>query len=555
MPNESQERQIQLTLNALRTNPNLKLHRVATQFEVPDNTLRRRMNGIPSKRGTRSVQAKLTLAEEEAIVQYILDLDSRGFSPTKCEVEDMANLLLSQRDATPVGKCWADRLITRREELKTRLNRPYDYQRAKQEDPAVVEPWFRLVANMRAKYGVADSDFYNFDETGFMMGQIQPFMVVTRSDRRGKPKRVQAGNREWVTAICAVAADGFVVPPFLCVKGRYHLSTWFIELVKRDDTGKWSFTTTSNGWTDNATGLKWLRHFDRSTQERRKGAFRMLVLDGHESHVNAEFDAYCKEAKIIPLCLPAHSSHLTQPLDVGVFSPLKTAYGAEISALTRNGFTHVTKDDFAPAFCTAFKKAFTPENILGGFRGAGLVPFDPQAVLSKCDVRIISETPLGSPQGLPDTWASQTPQNVNEALSQATLIKSAVDKHQGSSPTPIFKAVDQLTKATVANTHRFTLLENEVKALREANATLSKRRRAKKVRLQDSGVLTVDEAGVLMAQKGVVAEGEEENPSEGRCTKRRKTGSKACGICRKSGHNARTCPEGVDISSLSDSKS
>jgi uncharacterized protein YifN (PemK superfamily) len=49
---------------------------------------------------------------------------------------------------------------------------------------------------MRDKYSVLDCDFYNFDETGFMIGQICPGMVVTRSDRRGRGKAVQPGNRE-----------------------------------------------------------------------------------------------------------------------------------------------------------------------------------------------------------------------------------------------------------------------------------------------------------------------------------------------------------------------
>jgi hypothetical protein len=64
---------------------------------------------------------------------------------------------------------------------------------------------------MRAKYGILDCDFYNFDETGFMMGMIRPGMVVTRSDRVGKPKAIQPGNREWATAICSIAGDGYVV--------------------------------------------------------------------------------------------------------------------------------------------------------------------------------------------------------------------------------------------------------------------------------------------------------------------------------------------------------
>ena len=60
---------------------------------------------------------------------------------------------------------------------------------------------------MKAKYGVLDDDLYNFDETGFMMGQIASSMVVTGADRGGKRKKIQPGNREWATAIQGVCAD------------------------------------------------------------------------------------------------------------------------------------------------------------------------------------------------------------------------------------------------------------------------------------------------------------------------------------------------------------
>ncbi len=57
-----------------------------------------------------------------------------------------------------------------------------------------------------------------------MMGVICPSMVVTRTDRRGRGKTVQPGNREWATAIACISGDGFDVPPFLLVKGAYHLT-------------------------------------------------------------------------------------------------------------------------------------------------------------------------------------------------------------------------------------------------------------------------------------------------------------------------------------------
>ncbi|KAF1929550.1 uncharacterized protein M421DRAFT_123576 [Didymella exigua CBS 183.55] len=76
--------------------------------------------------------------------------------------------------------------------------------------------------------------------------------------------------------------------------------------------------------------------------------------------------------------MPAHSSHLLQPLDVGCFSPLKRAYSDEISGLAQYGSKQIKKEAFLPAFKAAFKRLITKENICAGFRGARLVPHNPE---------------------------------------------------------------------------------------------------------------------------------------------------------------------------------
>ena len=114
---------------------------------------------------------------------------------------DIANFLLKSRNGEPVGKHWARRFVDAQPSLKTKFERLYNYQKALCEDSTVIFGWFALLRNMMAKYGVQSEDLYNFDEIGFIMGQITSSMVVTRSDRRGKAKSVQSGNREWATVI------------------------------------------------------------------------------------------------------------------------------------------------------------------------------------------------------------------------------------------------------------------------------------------------------------------------------------------------------------------
>ena len=141
----------------------------------------------------------------------------------------MVNTILASRGARHVGKQWSYRFVKRRPELKTRFSRAYDFQRALCENSDAMIAWFQLVLNMRNKYGILDCDFYNFDETGFMMGQICPGMVVTHSDRRGRGKVVQPGNRNGRPQSFAPVATGSTCLLFCSCKVSI---TWPIGTLK-----------------------------------------------------------------------------------------------------------------------------------------------------------------------------------------------------------------------------------------------------------------------------------------------------------------------------------
>jgi hypothetical protein len=172
------------------------------------------------------------------------------------------------------------------------------------------------------------------------------------------------------------------------------------------------------------------------------GACRLLILDGHESHHSLEFQELCKENNIYTLCMPLHSSHLL--LHVGCFSPLKRPYSREIEDLICYYINHITKLEFLLAFKAAFQRSFTSANICSAFRGAGLVPPQPDVVLSKLDVQLRTPTP---PATLPDApWEACTPSNICELEAQSTLILDRVRQHRSSSPSSIINVIGQLKK-------------------------------------------------------------------------------------------------------------
>ena len=113
----------------------------------------------------------------------------------------------------------------------------------------------------------------------------------------------------------------------------------------------------------------------------------LLILDGHESHKSLAFQDLCEENKIITLCMPAHSSHILQPLDVGCFAPLKRAYSKEIRVLALDYIGQINKKAFIATLREVFKKVFLKANILSSFRATSLVPSNLLVVLLKLNVK------------------------------------------------------------------------------------------------------------------------------------------------------------------------
>jgi hypothetical protein len=545
------ESRIILALEALKKDPKLSVRKVATIYEIPKSSLHDRHAGKQPRREISANLRKLTDLEEKVLLERVLDLDARGFQPRLSDIREMADRLRTIRDASRVGPRWANNFVDRHPEVTTRFRRRIDYQRTQCEDPDVVNAWFRLVRNVIDKYAIQEGDIYNFDETGFQMGILSSAKVVTSSERHGRPRTKQPGNREWVTVIQAVCADGWVVPPYFVVKGKNHLLPWYQDSRFQPE---WRVHTSENGWTTNEIGLDWLKHFDQSTKRRTRGVHRLLILDGHESHHSVDFEDFCKANNIVSLCMPPHSSHFLQPLDVGCFSPLKVSYGKQIEQMMRMQITHITKEDFFDAFVEAFHASITQNNVRAGFRAAGLVPFDPESVISRLDPKPITPSPSNSRPGTASSWVPKTPSNAYDATQSSSTLKRKIENHQGSSPTHIFDIIDLQAKSISKLAHEIVLLRAETKELRTANERLSKRRRTKKTRLQDGGSLSLQEATVVIADRGLGDQDCEETSRSSGCITVGEPRVRLCSNCRMPGHNARTCQVVCETSGESDSE-
>jgi hypothetical protein len=526
-----QEGRLILALQAYQLRQFKRVRQAAAAFNVPHQRLLARLNGIAFRPTTQANRQKLTTTEEQAIVRYILDLDSRGFAPRLCEVADMANKLLAARGGTSIGTNWPTRFVSRTGELKMAFNRAKDRQRILQEDPELITKWFMLVRDTIAQYGVHNDDIHNFDETGFQMGIIGSMKVVTGSERRTKPTLTQPGNREWVTVIQSICAAGYATPPFIIYKGRVHISAWYEEASIPYD---WKLSVSENGWTNNALGLEWLKHFDEHTKTRQVGVYRLLILDGHESHLNQDFKDYCLVRKILTLCIPSHSSHILQPLDVVCFSPLKLKYSQRVRDLARRRVYHINKEGFLPAFKDAFLDVFTYDNCKKAFEASGLVPLDAQVVLDRLNVRLNTPPPVA----LPETpWQSRTPSNTYEFGSQSKLIRESFVR----SPTSAQEGFLKLVKGAEEMLHENVLIKARVRELEEQLAEITKRKSRKRKRIQTGGTVEYGTGASYVALEAQAASQSSKKARGGDSPGPAQPALRRCGNCGGTGHNARTC--------------
>jgi hypothetical protein len=227
------------------------------------------------------------------------------------------------------------------------------------------------------------------DEKGFMLG------VLTRSKRvfsrrlyeEGKINaHIQDDLREWITLLACICADGSHINPSLIYQSASgSIQDSWLQAFDPEEY-RAHFASSPSGWTNNDIGLAWLKQvFEPSTKEKAGRSHRLLILDGHRSHLTMDFIEYCDRNRILLAVYPPHSTHTLQPLDVVMFKPLSSAYSNQVAAFIERcqGLTSMSKRDFYPLFMAAWEASFKKDTILKAFEATGLSSLNPEVILKR----------------------------------------------------------------------------------------------------------------------------------------------------------------------------
>jgi hypothetical protein len=214
----------------------------------------------------------------------------------------------------------------------------------------VLKGWFDAYKSVITELKIENYNTYNMDETRFSIRTMQSTRIIVDSTLR---TRFQAhpGRQEWVSAVECICMDGTAIEPLIILKGQNILQSW----IPKEVIQKWHFSANTKGWTSNLHGLEWLKRvFEPSIRAKAtqngKLQQRLLICDGHDSHISGSFISHCIQNQISLLIIPPHTSHVLQPLDVAIFRPLKKHLTTALSHLNEAQLLRIQKSEWIEAY-------------------------------------------------------------------------------------------------------------------------------------------------------------------------------------------------------------
>ncbi|XP_051157997.1 uncharacterized protein LOC127279600 [Leptopilina boulardi] len=284
----------------------------AKQFGISPQTLRQRLKGCKTKSEAHYGQQVFNNEQEQQLREYLLKSAKIFYGLTLPQLRQLAfqfaqalkaaksikkitaSSYSNNQDEQPAAsRDWSEAFLKRHPDLTLRRPVPTSLGRAIAFNAHVVGEFFDLYENIRQSHQYTAATVWNMDETGLNTVHKMKYVIAQKGERC--VAAASSGERGTnVTLTMAISAAGEKIPPFFIFPR--------IKMNKEE-------------------------HAIRVDTER-----TLLILDNHESHLTIEGLEFCKRNNIDILTLPPHTSHKLQPLDKGVFGPLKAYYANQCSA-------------------------------------------------------------------------------------------------------------------------------------------------------------------------------------------------------------------------------
>lgn len=355
-------------------------------------------------------QPVFTENEEFIILKSAAKSAEWGFPLTLLDLRMFAKMLLDKQGRSAPkfpnnlpGIDWAYSLLKRhRNEYSKRIATNIKKARAAVSRQSLGE-YFANLENVIKD--VPPANIFNYDESNVSDDPGKKIGIFKRGVKY--PEKAMNFSKSATTIMVCGSADGVLLPPYIIYKSVHLYDTW----KERAPSGQpccdkpccsqgSRFNRTTSGWIDGPTFRDWFISSFLPHARRLPGR-KVLLGDNLSSHLDDEVLRLCGEHDIDFVCLVPNSTHLTQPLDVAFFRPMKSAWRKTLTSwkMQNSRLTTVPKDTFpillTKALDTMDQVAPKPNspffnissgvkrNMMSGFCATGIYPFNKNKVLDR----------------------------------------------------------------------------------------------------------------------------------------------------------------------------
>jgi DDE superfamily endonuclease len=361
-------------------------YEAAAQYGVPRGTIARQIAFYKRNGRRQSVgegrPTRLTRETEQMVVSVIQARASAGFPMEKSDLLQLITdyLINIGKDSlfpnNKPGDDWYMNFMRRwKNELTVRKPELLTLSRALACNRVVVDAWFEVLGNKMSELQLLErpTQIFNCDESGL---STNPGItrILTKRGIKNPVVVIPGSGKEQYTILALASASGRHYPPFVIFKGKNLYDVWMVG-----GPSDALYGTSDNGWMNTDLFTHWFKNgFLKWTEGQPRPL--LLIFDGHMTHISLAVLELAIANEVHILCLPAHCSHLLQPLDVGVFKSAKDEWRKILKEWYKDSrMKSIDKGQFSKLLAKLYNR-MKPHHATSGFSKCGVFPFDPNAI-------------------------------------------------------------------------------------------------------------------------------------------------------------------------------
>ena len=352
-------------------------------FRIPLRTLSNKIKGIYTK--TPGGQTVFLLEEEQVFVNHLLKLAEFGFPVSSDDLRHVVGNYLNQKGRIVKkfknnipGKDWVRIFLKRHSVLSKRFSANIKVSRVNVSRQDIID----YINNLKSTLdGVPASNIWNFDETNLSDDPKAKKVLVKCGVKY--PETICNFSKCAFSVMFCVNAAGGSVPPYVIYKAEHLWSSWF-----QGGPAGCRYNRTKHGWFDSSTFEDWFTSHMLPVLKNQEGP-KVLIGDNLSSHINETVIKLCETNNIRFVCLPPNTTHLTQPLDVSVFSSLKNEWSKVLSHwrdISEGMHYHTLPKEIFARLLNQLMEQMKPkfkDIVPSGFRKCSIFPIDCNEILKR----------------------------------------------------------------------------------------------------------------------------------------------------------------------------